>query len=355
MPFLSITILSLLGVAHALVPRAATCSKSYTVVSGDTCTAIDKKFGLTTGTAISLNSAVNSGCTNLYIGQSLCVQLASSPNSGACTNKYTVVSGDNCNTIEKKLGLASGAVQSQNPSVNSGCTNLYPSQTICVDSTSTGGGSTCAASTVTITSTAQTATSTTIVTSTPSAVTQPITVSGSARTTTTTTTITPSPILFTSTLSQTVTTTLTPASGSTTTTVTSTTTTTIPYPATIQTTGLNCPQIAPLYPPETGVWTYQSSWNEMAHGSPSGPRAEVICKYASSNGKDWQTCFYDATTGAKSNSPQYCPPSLVFETVTVTCSQVTETRTSTLTMPGGTTTTVYIPTSTTTEYVHYDY
>ncbi|KAK1222820.1 hypothetical protein PQX77_014242 [Marasmius sp. AFHP31] len=290
MSFISFTILSLLAAAYALVPRAAACGKSYTVVSGDTCTAIDKKFGLSTGTIISLNSAVNSGCTNLYIGQTLCVQLASSSNSGACTNKYTVVSGDNCNTIEKKLGLSSGTVQSQNAVVNSGCTNLYPGQTICVDPTS--GGGTCAASTVTITSTAQTITSTTTVTSTPSAAIQSVTVPESPRTTTTTTTVTPSPIISTSTLSQTVTTTLTLASDSTTTTVMSTTTTTIPYPATTQTTGLNCPQIAPLYPPETGVWTYQSSWPGTAWGSPSGPRSEVICRYASSNG-NWQDCFYD--------------------------------------------------------------
>ncbi|KAK1222819.1 putative aryl-alcohol dehydrogenase aad14 [Marasmius sp. AFHP31] len=77
MTFLQLSLLSLVALAQALVPRAPTCSQSYTVQSGDTCAAIDKKFGLPTGTVISQNSAVNSGCTNLYIGQSLCVALPS--------------------------------------------------------------------------------------------------------------------------------------------------------------------------------------------------------------------------------------------------------------------------------------
>ncbi|KAK1222821.1 hypothetical protein PQX77_014243 [Marasmius sp. AFHP31] len=84
MSLLQFTLLSLIALAHGLVPRAPTCSKTYTVVSGDTCTAIDKKFGLPTGTVISQNSAVNSGCTNLYIGQSLCV---ASPSSGGGSNQ----------------------------------------------------------------------------------------------------------------------------------------------------------------------------------------------------------------------------------------------------------------------------
>eukprot|EP01036_Dinobryon_divergens_P028553 gene28553-37513_t len=50
------------------------CSTTYTVVSGDTCTTIGIKYGVSAAAIISANSAtVNSICTNLQIGQVLCI------------------------------------------------------------------------------------------------------------------------------------------------------------------------------------------------------------------------------------------------------------------------------------------
>jgi len=54
------------------------CSQSYDVISGDTCYGIAAMFGVTATAIITANPAINSGCTNLQIGQVLCIPSASS-------------------------------------------------------------------------------------------------------------------------------------------------------------------------------------------------------------------------------------------------------------------------------------
>ncbi|KAJ7622125.1 RlpA-like double-psi beta-barrel-protein domain-containing protein-containing protein [Roridomyces roridus] len=112
-------------------PVGGECTKSYTVVSGDTCNLVEAKNGVSDATLHSLNPAINSGCTNLQIGQVLCVA-GKNGGSGSCPQKYTVVSGDNCAAIEARFGLSDSALHSMNPSINSGCTNLQIGQVLCV-------------------------------------------------------------------------------------------------------------------------------------------------------------------------------------------------------------------------------
>ncbi|KAL0060822.1 hypothetical protein AAF712_012361 [Marasmius tenuissimus] len=71
----------------------ASCSQAYTVQSGDTCSKIEKNFGLSAGSVIEFNSAVNSQCTNMYPGQSLClVAGGSTGGSGGGGSTITVTS-----------------------------------------------------------------------------------------------------------------------------------------------------------------------------------------------------------------------------------------------------------------------
>ncbi|KAF8146810.1 hypothetical protein K438DRAFT_1513020, partial [Mycena galopus ATCC 62051] len=90
------------------------CGQTYTVVSGDTCSSIESKNGVSDAQLHALNPAINSGCTNLSVGQTLCL-------SGGCTQTYTVVSGDTCSTIELKTGVSDSQLHALNPSINSGC------------------------------------------------------------------------------------------------------------------------------------------------------------------------------------------------------------------------------------------
>jgi LysM repeat protein len=122
-----------IALAFDLVSKvnAQTCSQSYTVVSGDTCSAIATKFGVTAAAIITANPAINSGCTNLQIGQILCIP------GGSCSQSYTVVSGDTCSAIATKFGVTVSAIISANPAINSGCTNLQIGQVLCIPSAST--------------------------------------------------------------------------------------------------------------------------------------------------------------------------------------------------------------------------
>ncbi|KAF7328266.1 hypothetical protein MVEN_02566500 [Mycena venus] len=114
------------------------CAQTYTVVSGDTCAAIESRKGVSDAQLHALNPSINSGCTNLQIGQVLCLSSGGgSPPSGGCGQTYTVVSGDTCAAIESRTGISDSQLHALNPSINSGCTNLQIGQALCLG----GGGS----------------------------------------------------------------------------------------------------------------------------------------------------------------------------------------------------------------------
>ncbi|KAJ7642036.1 hypothetical protein FB45DRAFT_826290 [Roridomyces roridus] len=126
------------------------CSQTYTVVSGDTCAGIEAKTGVSDATLRSLNSEINSACSNLQVGQQLCVS-GGSPSS-SCTQTYTVVSGDTCAVIESKNGISDATLHSLNPTINSACSNLQVGQQLCVSSSSTSPPSGCSGQTYTVVS-----------------------------------------------------------------------------------------------------------------------------------------------------------------------------------------------------------
>ncbi|KAF9266504.1 hypothetical protein L218DRAFT_71883 [Marasmius fiardii PR-910] len=92
MTVLSLVFLSFAVASQALSPRAstaATCTKTYTVKYGDTCNKIEKANGLSVGTVISLNGVVNSGCTNLWSGQAICIGSGVSSTSATPSSQNT--------------------------------------------------------------------------------------------------------------------------------------------------------------------------------------------------------------------------------------------------------------------------
>ncbi|KAJ7113404.1 hypothetical protein C8R44DRAFT_526819, partial [Mycena epipterygia] len=108
------------------------CSQTYTVVSGDTCSTIESKTGISDAQLHQLNAGINSGCTNLQVGETLCVSGGSTGSGGGCSQMYTVVSGDTCAVIESKTGVSDAQLHAQNPAINSACTNLQVGETLCV-------------------------------------------------------------------------------------------------------------------------------------------------------------------------------------------------------------------------------
>ncbi|KAI5306010.1 hypothetical protein KEM56_002561, partial [Ascosphaera pollenicola] len=82
-------------------PVPGKCDKTVTVGSGDSCWALASANGLSLEQLISLNPSVNSGCTNLVIGEKLCIGSGGSDPAkptttaakGESTSKATPVPG----------------------------------------------------------------------------------------------------------------------------------------------------------------------------------------------------------------------------------------------------------------------
>ncbi|KAK0531147.1 hypothetical protein OC842_003710, partial [Tilletia horrida] len=107
----------------------ANCTKFYTVTSNDSCGTICSAFKITIDMFRAYNPEINSGCTNLLGGEAYCV---ASTNNASCTQTYTVVTNDNCGTIDNAAGLTFAQLQGLNPSINSGCTNIYQGEILCI-------------------------------------------------------------------------------------------------------------------------------------------------------------------------------------------------------------------------------
>ena len=68
-------------------PPSTACSKTYTVKDGDYCYAIAMAASTDVATLESLNPAINGDCTNLMIGQVLCL-----PSTYDLTNRLELIS-----------------------------------------------------------------------------------------------------------------------------------------------------------------------------------------------------------------------------------------------------------------------
>jgi hypothetical protein len=64
---------------------------------------------------------------DLQIGQILCLSGSAGGGGGGCAQTYTVVGGDTCSAIESRTGVSDAQLHALNPAINSGCTSTFPS------------------------------------------------------------------------------------------------------------------------------------------------------------------------------------------------------------------------------------
>uniref|UniRef100_A0A8H7XIN7 LysM domain-containing protein n=1 Tax=Psilocybe cubensis TaxID=181762 RepID=A0A8H7XIN7_PSICU len=118
------------------------CTEYYTVVSGDSCPAIESKFSITFAQFQQWNPEVDANCDNIFVGLQYCVagpaststittSPAASPTASGtitpaqgCKLYYTTVSGDFCFKIETQFNITLAQFLEWNPEINSDCTNL---------------------------------------------------------------------------------------------------------------------------------------------------------------------------------------------------------------------------------------
>ncbi|KAJ7708606.1 hypothetical protein B0H16DRAFT_1438492 [Mycena metata] len=142
-----------LGEAYCVAGGGDTCSKIYTVASGDSCGAIETKFNITLADIIAWNPYLTSSCV-IQIGENLCVsgppamKTPTRPPSNIaagtlqnCTEYYTVASGDSCTVIDKKFDIALADLLRWNTALTAPCTTIQLGEAYCV----AGGGNACPA------------------------------------------------------------------------------------------------------------------------------------------------------------------------------------------------------------------
>lgn len=120
------------------------CNAWYTIVKGDDCPSVEKKFGITADQFFKWNPAVSKDCTtNFWVGESYCVGVPESdPTPGGptmtgspsnCNAWYTIKKGDDCPSVEKKFGITADQFFKWNPAVSKDCTtNFWVGEAYCV-------------------------------------------------------------------------------------------------------------------------------------------------------------------------------------------------------------------------------
>ncbi|KAF8137346.1 hypothetical protein EV363DRAFT_1317724 [Boletus edulis] len=115
--------------AQAALP--ANCDRNATVVAGDICDGISAKYNVSTYQLATVNSGViDANCDNLQVGEVICLGLTGQD----CMTTYVVQSGDTCTSIADAYSIPQSTLLTNNPNVNSNCTNLYPNEVLCVSS-----------------------------------------------------------------------------------------------------------------------------------------------------------------------------------------------------------------------------
>ncbi|PPR06460.1 hypothetical protein CVT24_002621 [Panaeolus cyanescens] len=110
------------------VSAAAVCLRTVTVQSGDTCDALAISQGVS---SYQINYLNNNGCSNLQIGQVLCL----ADTTYNCQPVYTVQPGDYCWGISEAHGISFDRLISNNPQLNPSSCPIYPGMTLCVSPT----------------------------------------------------------------------------------------------------------------------------------------------------------------------------------------------------------------------------
>lgn len=103
----------------------AACTQTYSVVSGDNCTLIPQKASISSYQLTKLNPTLN--CAALSIGQSLCVK----DSTYNCQPVYQVKSGDSCSAIATSNKITTDQLIANNPNLGVNCL-IQPGQMLCV-------------------------------------------------------------------------------------------------------------------------------------------------------------------------------------------------------------------------------
>ncbi|KAH0828581.1 hypothetical protein J3R83DRAFT_2852 [Lanmaoa asiatica] len=114
------------------VVSAQSCTRYYTVQSGDICDSISAANSVSTyQLAVVNNNIIDSSCDNLNPGSTICLGWQGED----CTTTYVVRLGDTCDGVAYNSGINTTVLYANNPQLTQDCTNLYVGEVICTSST----------------------------------------------------------------------------------------------------------------------------------------------------------------------------------------------------------------------------
>lgn len=122
------SLLTLIAFVPALT-LASTCTRVYTVKTGDYCDLISAANNASTYQLAVVNAGkINDACTDLSVGQTLCLGTS----DGDCKATYVVQGGDFCDGITEKFGINTTMLYHNNPQIDATCSNIYEGEVLCV-------------------------------------------------------------------------------------------------------------------------------------------------------------------------------------------------------------------------------
>lgn len=108
---------------------ATDCARTYTVKAGDWCDTISAANNVSTyQLAVINNGKIDKTCSNLQIGDQLCLGATGSD----CKNTHVVKAGDSCEGVAATYKVNATMFNINNPQLNNECDNLYIGEVVCV-------------------------------------------------------------------------------------------------------------------------------------------------------------------------------------------------------------------------------
>lgn len=117
--------------AFAQFAFAASCARSYTVKKGDICDTISQVQSVSTyQLSVTNPKIINKGCSNLEVGEVICLGFVGED----CSTTHTVKTGDTCQNIAAANGLNMTLLRMNNPQLDQAC-DIYDGEVLCTSKT----------------------------------------------------------------------------------------------------------------------------------------------------------------------------------------------------------------------------
>lgn len=104
------------------------CARTYTVKAGDYCDKISVAHNVSTYQLAVVNPSINAACDNLQPDQTLCLGKSGED----CQTTYQIKADDTCDQITQVHAINSTILYANNPQINADCSNIYIGEVLCV-------------------------------------------------------------------------------------------------------------------------------------------------------------------------------------------------------------------------------